>query len=285
MTIPELHLTLEKYGFGSCRAEIETGLQNEVLLSPNESKYDYLSIGATKQGGKPDLATEIIWPKYSRRGVPGLRNTSKPMTFLAQLHCADIKPFAPTQFPDFGLLSFFAAIEQNTLARNENECPIGCVLFSADHAKTLTRTPFPRALYFGNRLPTCSLKIEASTGIGFESLSEAIERRFGYSQEMEDRVWDMYCREIIPIGRHKLFGPPSMVERDITEEVRLLAKAESPESHTTTDWLLLLEFDLADMPVDEGGRLYYIIRRDDLATYRFNKTLVLHDILDRSSSM
>ena len=284
MTIPELHLTLEKYGFGSCRAEIETGLQNEVLLSPNESKYDYLSIGATKQGGKPDLATEIIWPKYSRRGVPGLRNTSKPMTFLAQLHCADIKPFAPTQFPDFGLLSFFAAIEQNTLARNENECPIGCVLFSADHAKTLTRTPFPRALYFGNRLPTCSLKIEASTGIGFESLSETIERQFGYSQEIEDRIGSLYSQEIIPTGCHKLFGPPSTLELDITEEARLLAKVtESPGSETTADWLLLLELELADLPVDEGGRLYFMIHRDDLAACWFNKTLVLHDVPDRSS--
>jgi len=284
MTKRELHFTLEKFGFGSCRAEIETWLQDEVLLSPNESKYDNLPMGATKQGGEPDLPPGTDWPKYSRRGIPGLRNTSKPMTFLAQLHCADLKPFAPSQFPDFGMLSFFAAMEQNTLVRDANECPIGCVLFSTDHAETLTRTPFPRAFYFGNRLPPCSLKIEASTGIGFESLSEAIELQFGYSQEMEDRVWNLYSREIIPTGRHKLFGPPSMLECDITEEARLLAKAdESPGSETTADWLLLLEWELADLPMDEGGRLYFMIRRADLAAFRFNRTLVLHDVPDCSS--
>ena len=284
MTKRELYLTLEKYGFGSCRTEIETWLRTEVLLSPNESKYDNLPMGATKQGGEPDLSPGTDWPKYSRRGVPGLRNTSKPITFLAQLRCTDLKPFAPAQFPDFGLLSFFAAIEQNTLVRDENEYPIGCVLFSTDYVETLTRTPFPRALYFGNRLAPCSLKVEASTGIGFEPLSEAIECQFGYSQEMEDRIWNLYSQEIIPTGRHKLFGSPSMLELDIPEEARLLAKTdESPENDTTVDWLLLLEFDLEDTPVDEGGRLYFMIHRDDLAACRFNKTLVLHDAQGRSS--
>jgi hypothetical protein len=280
MTKRKLHLALEKFGFGSCREEIETWLQDEVLLSPNESKYDDLPISATKQGGEPDLPPDRDWPKYSRRGVPGFRNTSKPMTFLAQLHCADIKPFAPPQFPDFGLLSFFVAIEQNILVRDENECPIGCVLFPVNHAETLERTPFPRGLYFGNRLPPCSLKIEASKGIGFESLIEAIENQLGYSQKIEDHIWEFYRQEIIPIGHHKLFGPPTMLELDITEEARLLAKTdESPENDATADWLLLLEFDLADLPVDEGGRLYFMIRRDDLATCRFNKTYLLHDAL------
>ena len=282
MTKRELFQAIEKYGFGSCRAEIETWTQDEVLLSPNESKYDDLPIGATKQGGEPDLPPGTDWPKYSRRGVPGLRNTSRPMTFFAQLRCVDLKPFAPTQFPDFGLLSFFAAIEQNTLARDENECPIGSVLFSTDHAKTLTRTPFPRALYYGNRLPPCSLKIEASLGIGFESLSEAIESQFGYTQGIEDRVGNLYSREIIPTGRHKLFGPPSMLELDITEETRLLAKAdESLDSNATTVWCLLLEFDLADLPVVEGGRLYFMIHRDDLTACRFNKTYLLHDTMQQ----
>jgi hypothetical protein len=197
------------------------------------------------------------------------------------LHFSDIKPFAPAQFPDYGLLSFFVAIEQNTLMRDEKEYPVGCVLFSTNHAETLARMPFPRGLYFGNRLPPCSLKIEASTGISFESLSEAIAYPLGYSQEIEDRIWECYRQEIIPTGRHKLFGPPTMLELDITAEARLLAQDdESLKSDTTTDWLLLLEFDLADLPIDEGGRLYFMIRRDDLAAYRFNKTYLLHDALE-----
>jgi len=282
MTKRELYRTLEKYGFGSCRAEIEVCLQDEVLLSPNESKYDNLPPGATKQGGEPDLPPGTDWPKSSRRGVPGLRNTSKPMAFLAQLHCADLKPFAPPQFPDFGWLSFFAALEQNTLVRDLNECPIGCVLFSTDHGEARIRTPFPRSLSFGHRLPPCSLKIEASMGIGFDSLCEAMERRFGDLQEIEDRVWDLYSREFIPTGRHKLFGPPSTLELDITEEARLLAKAdELHESDTAADWLLLLEMELADLPVDEGGRLYFMIRRDDLAACRFHQTYLLHDAMHR----
>ena len=161
MTQRELRLALEKHGFGSCRAEIESLLQPEVLLIPNESRYDNLPPGATKQGGEPDLPTGADWPKYFRRSRPGLRNTSNPMTFLAQLRCADLKPFAPSQFPDFGLLSFFVAIERKLFARNDNECPAGRVLFSTDRTDTLIRTPFPRALYFGNRLAPCSLKVEA----------------------------------------------------------------------------------------------------------------------------
>jgi hypothetical protein len=287
MSAQKMKCAVEKYGFGNCWPEIEIGLQNEVLLSPGESKFDDLPIGSSKQGGAPDLPPHIDWPKYSRRGIPGHRNTSKPMTFLLQLRCADLKPFAPRQFPDHGLLSFFVAIEQNELVRDNNEMPIGRVLYlPGSVAEMLAHAPFPRGLYFGNRLPPCSLKIESSTSIAFDALNEVVERHFGYSQETHDRVWDFYRQEIIPTGCHKLFGPPTMLEWDIIEETRLAAKTtEPPESdtyrNTDDDWLLLLEFDLAELATgvlaDQNGRLYSMIRREDLAACRFDRTCLLHD--------
>lgn len=286
MTPQKFRHALEQCGFESCLPMIEAGLQDEVLLTPIESKYD-LPIGATKQGGEPDLPPGYDWPKYSRRGVHGLCNTSKPMTFLAQLRCADLSPFAPSQFPRHGLLSFFVAIEQNEFVCDKNEQPVGYVLYSSDLAIEMPmRTPFPRGLYFGNRLPPCSLKIESSKSIGFEVLNDAIEQQFGYSQELSERIWDLYQQEIIPTGCHKLFGPPTMLELDVMEESRLLAKTgQLPGITVCNDWCLLLEFDPAELPtdilLDDGERLYFMIRRDDLAACRFNNTLVLHDALGR----
>lgn len=280
---------LNKSGFGHCRPEVEAVLRNEVLLSPNDLKSDSLPIGSTKQGGEPDLSPGYDWPKYSCRGIPGLRNTSKPMTFLAQLRCADIKPFAPPQFPDRGLLSFFVAIEHNTLVCTKNEQPIGRVLYSPGFSvETQMRTPFPRGLYFDNRLPPGSLKIESSRGIGFDVLCEVIERHFGSSLEISGRIWDLYLQEIIPFGCHKLFGPPTMLELDVMEETRLLAQTDQwTRNNTSDDWLLLLEFDLVELPFDllhnEIGRLYYIIHRDDLAACRFHRTSVLYDALEPKS--
>ena len=113
-------------------------------------------------------------------------------------------------------------------------------------------------------------------------MGEAIEHQFGYSLEMASRVWEFYRQEIIPTGCHKLFGPPTTFELDITEEARILAKGDkSFESDTAADWLLLLELELADLPMDEDGRLYFMIRRDDLAACRFNKTYLLHDAIQR----
>ncbi len=285
MTERELRRAVEKYGWMASWPEIEPWLRDEVLLSPSESKYDDLPVGATKQGGEPDLTPGVEWPKYKRRGLVGLRNTSKPMTFLMQLRCGDIRPFdPPPQFPDFGLLSFFVAVEQNRLVLDADDRPTGGVVFLANHfaAEPLVRTPFPRGLYFGNRFAPCSLKIDRSTGIAFEFLVEAVERHCGYSPERQDRVWDFYQRELMPVDRHKLFGPPTMLELDIVEETRLLAKTLVPPTDAAdADWLLLLEYDLADSPVEDGGRLYYMIRRDDLAACRFQRTYVLHDVAKR----
>ena len=281
MTKQELPCAVEKHGFGICHREIEAWLQDEVLLLPSESEYD-LPAGGTKQGGEPDLPLGVVWPKYSRRGVPGLRNTSKPMTFLVQLRCSDLRPFAPPQFPDHGLLSFFIAIEQNEWVRDENERLLGNVLYTSGRTELLTRSPFPHGLYFGNRLPVSSLKIKSSVGISLDSLHEAIEIHFDDSQEIRDRIWDFYRQELIPTGCHKLFGPPSTLELDIIAEVCLMAKIDGqPESdtnhRTNSDWLLLLEFDPTDLPVDDDGRLYFMIRRDDLVACRFDMAYLLHD--------
>ena len=295
MTPQELRRAVEKYGLETCWPEIEAGLRNEVLLSPGESKYDDLPVGGTKQGGEPDLPPGMDWPKYSRRGVPGLRNTRKPMTFLMQLRCGDLRPFAPPQFPDHGLLSFFVAIEQNELVRDQNENPVGRVLYSpGSEIEMLVRTPFPRGLYFGNRLPPCSLKIESSTGVSFDLLSEIMERHFGFSEEIHDRVWNLYRQEIIPAGRHKLFGPSTALEgsrlfqfsfletQELETELADEALSESGTNNDiNNDWVLLLEFDPADLPpgllADENGRLFYEIRRDDLAAGGFDKTELRHD--------
>lgn len=270
----ELRRIVEKYGFETCWPEIEIWLRREILLSPIKAKFDDIPPGGTKQGGEPDLPPGVAWPKYKRRNVAGQRNTSKPMTFLLQLRCSDISPFAPGPFPDHGLLSFFAAVEQNTLVRNGNDQPLGCVLYSIG---PFVRTPFPRGLYFGNQRPPHTLKIEPSDNIGFESLCEIIERKIGYSHETSERVWEFYSREIIPNGCHKMFGSPSMFELDIVEECRLSAKQSNDVTPENADWQLLLEYDLADLPIEENGRLYFMIRRDDLTARHFDGVCVLFD--------
>lgn len=274
MTGQELRQLIEKNGFGTCWPDVETWLRREILLSPVESKFDDLPIGNTKQGGEPDLPPRLAWPKYKCRNIGGQRNTSRPMTFLMQLRCGDIKPFAPAQFPDHGLLSFFVGIEHNALVRDGNDRPVGCVVYATE---PFARTPFPRGLYFGNRLAPHTLKIEPSQSIGFEPLNEAVERQFGYSPETSERVWDFYRREIIPGGCHKMFGSPSMLELDIVEECRLAAKQNDDGVPENTNWQLLLEYDLADLPVDESGRLYVMIRNDDLVACDFGGVYVMHD--------
>jgi Uncharacterized protein conserved in bacteria len=283
MTRQELQRLVENNGFENCWPEIEIWLQREILLTPDESKFDDSPIGGTKQGGEPDLPPGLAWPKYKRRNVPGQHNTSKPMSFLLQLRCADIKPFAPDVFPDYGLLLFFAAIEHNALVRDENDVPIGCVLHvggslaCVDEAicAELVRTPFPKGLYFGNHMPPNSLKIAPSQTIGFEAFNEAIERKLGYSAETSEKIWEFYCREIVPAGRHKMFASPSMFELDIAEECRLLAQQNDRDANA--DWHLLLEYDLADLPIEENGRLYYMVSRDALAAGRFGEVYILHD--------
>ena len=79
-----------------------------------------------------------------------------------------------------------------------------------------------------------------------------------------------------------MFGPPthlmpeivqfSYLElRELFDEMQQRSQTDVPSKSNVDDELLLLEFDLAELPdevlADDGGRLYFMIHQNDLTLH------------------
>jgi uncharacterized protein YwqG len=70
-----------------------------------------ISLGISRVGGLPDVPADFVWP-VTRRVKSRAKNASRPLSFIAQLNCADIVPYDLTgSLPKTGLLSFFFDLE------------------------------------------------------------------------------------------------------------------------------------------------------------------------------
>ena len=279
MTEQELKTLLSDHDYAACWDELQPTLSREIRLTPIPVKQDDFRLGGSKQGGKPDLPSFESWPKYKIRNSPGVRNTSKPMTFLMQLNCSDIRPLLPNvPFPETGLLSFFVGIEQNHLVLDTNENPVGQVFYSDFQQSDPKRFEFPRGLYYLNRLLPAGLKMELSVSVSEGILIEFIERYHDFhSDSLNEEIQSFYQQEIRQPECHKIFGYPTEWNLDIFDECsRLRSDMEKGSSHSS-EWILLLEFHLGELSVTDSGLLYFLIHRDDLEMQRFQNVVCLHD--------
>jgi|GEM_PF-4259512 len=280
MTPQELLKKLKKQGYDQYWEEIKTVIYSETLLIPSPIKWDDFPCGHTKQGGTPDLPPEVPWPKYECYGVPGLRKTSKPMTFLLQLHCGTLKTFDPTGlFPDRGLLSFFVAMNREEVFHDSRGMIPARVIYTAPESSCfLQRLSFPKGLSHILHLEVNKLKLEQSWNVGLDALCDVLDRNSGTSaMDYEDymKIIEFHTQELVPTFSHIMFGEPNSNHLNIFEECRCVFKEKEPDQ-PEEPFLLLLQYSLEEIPF-LNGFLYFMIRRSDLAALQFDRVLVFYD--------
>ena len=80
-------------------------LRPSIRLTSQVVDETTIALGASKLGGRPDLAPDVAWPMW--HGVA--------MAFIAQIRLEDAAPFdVAHQLPATGLLSFFYDSQQAT---------------------------------------------------------------------------------------------------------------------------------------------------------------------------
>ncbi len=89
----------------SMKEKLESLGKNSIQLKI--ARKETYKLGATRFGGKPDVPPDFIWPTYEGESYDHVVK-DRPLTFLAQLNCAELAQFdAEHLLPDHGLLSFF----------------------------------------------------------------------------------------------------------------------------------------------------------------------------------
>jgi hypothetical protein len=226
---------------------------------------DSLPLGASRLGGRPDVAEGFVWPMTTavKKRAAGKKPAGKkpqaeppPLSFLAQIDCADLAPHAALgDWPTSGLLSFF--FETSSFRVGEESL----VLYTPA-GTPLTRAAAPDNLegehrYQAARVHTFSqhLTLPCRSDMALETLIPAA---------MQDETLDAYENvqvDTIPPGALQVGGYPDYVQYGTTgPDDRLLLQLAAPA-------------DLWDASVfGDTGIVYFWIRAADLGALRLGKS-------------
>lgn len=217
-----------------------------------------LRLGASKLGGRPDLPASVDWPVL--RG--------SPLSFVAQVDLDSVAVMDPSGvLPSSGLLSFFYSIDHPS---ESDGAPEGVVVFT-EAGTSLSRREFPRALGFANRYAAVPFAGEPEMVLPAwtDPILEAVE----LSEPESDAFWNRLL-DSSEGPSHRLLGHPSEIQTSQFQPA-VCARALGGD---TAEWTLLAQFDndvAAGMDWGDAGRLFYWVRRNDLAAARFDRAWVI----------
>jgi uncharacterized protein YwqG len=226
-------------------------------------------------GGRPNFPKELGWPVWE--------NT--PLPFVAQLDLSAIPTIESLPLPAAGSLYFFFEGGDNAGGSQPKDKGSAQVVYtrSALSDNPLRDLPevIPDALRFtGVRLepaPPCASLPEVEDQV-VERLQPTIDEREKYFEFFY--AW----RDQQPATRHRIGGYPEPIQGDPKLEAQLVShgfccdasghqQGEQLDLYPgAADWELLLQVDSDDaakMMWGDLGRLYFLIRREDLAALSF----------------
>jgi uncharacterized protein YwqG len=246
-------------------------------------------LGASRLGGEPDLPPDLPWPKWKGR----------PLAFVAQLDLEELPRIAGRELlPPRGRLYFFYALDVD----EDNPLPSGIytkergafpVFFSEQSTSTLRRTKTPADVSEFGRYKPLPMKFSIMTSIP-DSSHPALRLLGLGTTDLQLKYGDVVegCeQDLHPAAHNQILGYPYPVQnsvcldvemgmggywdrtRDITSEAdqKLWDAALKP----ALDWELLLQVDTQDdkngMIWGDCGRLYWMMRRQDLLERRFDR--------------
>lgn len=254
-------------------------MESSVRFESRAASDHDIPAGSSKLGGSPDLPEGVQWPTFRGR----------PQSFIAQVNLSEVRRLPGGEvLPASGLLSFFYDCEQSIWGFDPADRDGWTVLFRPV-GETLHRTPLPEGLPDNGRYPACRLVPRSElTFAPWESADVAAvgltrDQLFAYSHALPE------SGDQVPT--HRLLGHPDPIQGDMQLEAQLASHGlycgnasgyRDPRAEelreTATEWRLLLQIDSDDeaaMMWGDVGRLYYWIRRDDLARGFFDRVWMI----------
>ncbi len=251
-----------------------------IRITAERTAIDALSPGASRFGGAPDVPPGFVWPERGGR----------PLTFLAQLDLAEVR--APGLPASGWLLFFYDAVEQ-PWGFDPMDAG-GARVIHVDAARgALARRPHPQVDPAGGPFECCRLRFTPAIDLpdaGDELLEKA---RVPFDDARLDAYLEVSAAlsgiEAVDARYHHLLGNPQLVQGDMRGECQLVTsgvyvgKPEAFQGERTqellraapAEWRLLLQIDTdEDGPGwmwGDCGRIYFWIRRADLAEGAFDK--------------
>jgi uncharacterized protein YwqG len=270
--LPGLDEQIAQHGLASCRDAIIESLRPAIRAIPRLDKP--AQDDGSRYGGRPLVEQGFEWP----HGYDG------PLTFMAQINCAEIPRLPGITLPEAGLLQFFFAADVN--ARGE-------VGYSGDDG-------FVRHLALEDAAGLAELEEEAPeipvmAALDFECI-RSLPTNFTDEYEqlhIPDESSDAYddllrtSGSLAPDGEnHQLLGHPYNLQNDMKFECALKAAGmdygfpdwQNYREELTTaaaDWRLLFQMDSdpkLNFVFGDVGLVCFWIKQQDLLAGDFTNT-------------
>lgn len=263
------------------KGDIKRLAENSVSLKI-KGKADYI-LGGTRFGGVPDIPEGFKWDYYV-----GENEKPVPLSFIAQFNCEEIAKYDTEHLlPQKGLLSFFYEADSQEWGYDPKNKGFAKVYWFEDISK-LKAAELPEELPDYCRFPM--LKITAKSEISYPSYED-----YGLTRINTTEHWDEFNDAEKSLGINdegeinKLLGWANPIQGNMTQECELISRGyylgsgwdnvtprDRQESiDRSKDWQLLFQLDSIsdddfELMFGDCGRIYYYIRKEDLAERNFN---------------
>ena len=232
-------------------------LRPAIALNVERADDDAIAVGASKFGGAPDVPDGFEWPTWN----------DTPLGFLAQINLEEVAPFdVEGVLPKRGLLSFYYELE--TPVWGEAEQREGWRVFFWENEKLNRET---RDVV--QDIKCASIKFEATwtcpldrSDVYFPEASDLNDEEYEQLEEF-DEAWTFP-------RAHQILGCASVIQNEPAKECEWWAVPKT----SAREWLLLLQIESDDnieAMWGDMGTLYYMIRRADLSSKRFEETWLI----------
>ncbi|MGM9681101.1 MAG: YwqG family protein [Eubacteriales bacterium] len=247
--------------------------------------------GTTHFGGLPDVPADFMWPHFETATYEDPQVSLRPLAFLCQFDCAELAAYdSDSLLPKSGILSFFYEYASQRWGFDPDDRGCARVFYFPD--RSLCRpAALPENLPDFCRFPCMTIGMKAKV-----SYPEYDDFRM-LVRDSDDDEFDRICGEMNiepPDNCSKLLGWANLLQSNITEECELTAHGyylgdhtsweqipaeirQDAEENSPKEWLLLLQLDRVegddgfDLMFGDCGRLYFYIRKVDLAAGRFDR--------------
>jgi len=276
---PSFEVAVAQCGLGEKLAALRSSVLPSIrlrTLSPGA-----VLPGRSKLGGRPDLPSSVAWPE--RNG--------KPMSFLAQLALAELAPLDSTRcLPHSGWLCFFHA-DQGIWGFDPKDVGGWAVIHVEGEPRELAPRELPAGVAADARFTECSLAFEREETL--PPLESAAGAALGIADSKQDEAYSKLCDALVGGSAqvnsimHRVLGWPDPIQGDMQLECQLASNGlycgdgsgyadprRAALEPGATEWQLLFQIDSeekAGMMWGDAGRVYFWIRKQDLAARRFDR--------------
>lgn len=256
----------------------------------------------THFGGLPSTPKDFKWPYYETDYFNDGIVKERPLAFLAQFDCSEFTEFDKDNLlPHTGVLAFFYSVESECWGFDTKD--EGCSrVYWFENVNELTPTEFPCDLEEDSRFPSLAIKLSVADSYpDYENLptdydSDEYEEFFEALHGEDDEAFD--DEDDFEDGEEnisKLLGWADTIQSAMERECELIASnyylgddwskipqevLDEAERTAPDKWQLLFQLDSVnfedfELEFFDSGRLYFWIRKEDLAARRFDRVWLI----------